>query len=73
MLVKDRRGDFYAVRRAGWSDLVPQVECWPGPKLPPKMCERARLEVARCGAVLVDIGGRFDCMPVGVKIISGPR
>lgn len=69
MMVKDHRGDFFAVRRAGWAEIAPEVECWPGPNLPAKMCARAKLKIVRCGAVLVDMGGRFDCLPPGITVL----
>jgi len=73
MLVADKRGDYFAVERHGWSDMTAEVKCWPGPKLKPKTCRRDELTVAKCGAVLIDMGGRFDCMPVGITILGAKR
>lgn len=69
-LMKHKRtGDFYAVVAEHLKRPRSTVHCWLGPKRKSRVCVKASLEPVRCGAVLIDIGGRFDCMPEGVVVL----
>jgi Ni/Co efflux regulator RcnB len=62
-------GELVAVYHHQWKEGKAVIEGWRGPGMASEEFARKRLEPVNCGNVLVDMGGFWDCLPVGIIII----